>query len=457
MKRRELLLAAPALLLGSRALAMPLPFPVLFGGKPRWAIDMDLATDYTIGRDYQSVRGMFPLGVDTHSGEINSLAPSGIYQSFPANTPVRTGLGLQTVPTRTNSEFHSINDYENAYWEKATGLVEVEDFAPDPPNNTNCLSKLSELAGTGSHHIHASTGRLTPVVSTVYTMSWVVNPTGGDRYVQLTFWLAGFGATAYCNFDLYDRVYSAAAGISRAAITQLGNGDLLIEASAAATATGASGCQLAFVSGLGAAWAESYTVAPGSEEHLWIGNCQIEAGAFASPPIYTTSAAVTVNGNQQVISGLGTQLAVGVAGIVQINALQAGASGVRALSINDGTGSNRLEITWDASAVNLICTTGGVSQAVVSLPTSTPSTGVITIAFAGTGNYVTGRIVGQSAASVDTTITWPVVDRLALAGVGNTVASNMYAFTRKLALKFGPQDASTFAAMYDRAVLAAAA
>ena len=45
----------------------------------------------------------FPPGVDTHAQAINALNSGGSYLSYPANVPVRTDLGLQTVPTRTNS------------------------------------------------------------------------------------------------------------------------------------------------------------------------------------------------------------------------------------------------------------------------------------------------------------------------------------------------------------------
>lgn len=342
---------------------MPTPaFPVLFGGGiPRWAIGADLATDYTIQRDYAPIRGMFPPGVDTHAQTIYASTPSGVYQPFAANVPVITGLGLQTVPTRTNLFLNSFS---------------------------------------------VATQTVTVANGTVYTVS-----------------ITGSGS-----------------------ITLSGAGTGTVVAGSPVTFTAGSTSLTCTVSG-----------SPST--------CNVEAGGFATSPIQTAGASATVNGNQQVLSGLGSQLATGVAGLLQFRNLQPGVAGGFAslLSVSDGTSNNTPLHLYRNQTGFFFCDgrAAGVAQFNINVPPTQALDQLLTFVFcvAGSGTgYAKVQMVGQSDIAADTSVTWPAVDRVNI-GVGGSGGTPGYQFARKLALRFlrASDDPTTvFAQMFAQAQLAAA-
>jgi len=189
---------------------------------------------------------------------------------------------------------------------------------------------------------------------------------------------------------------------------------------------------------------------------------QLELGAFSSPPILTTGNISTVAGNQQVITGLGTQLTTGLAGFVQFNTLGlAGIAGEVIFSLSDGTNSNAFRIEYGSSGALRIGTTvaGGGSILTPNL-SSASFTGLLTCAFIMSGSQVSGRIVGQTQQNHPSPAVPIGLDRLALGGRGYTIASNIYGRTRKISLDYlapGDDPAAAFANAYAKAQLAAAA
>lgn len=194
-----------------------------------------------------------------------------------ASNATRTNAqGLITYAPH-NLELYS-QTFANAFWDKAGGLVTVADNFTTAPDGTTTATKWSEAAGTGSHHIHDAAGNFTPVVGQAYTMSMYLKQTetNPDRYVQMVFWLAGFPATAYANFDMQTGAIAfQGAGLTSATITPENNGWYRLSISAVATATGASGWQAAFISNANAARAESYTVTAGNEESYYLWGAQV--------------------------------------------------------------------------------------------------------------------------------------------------------------------------------------
>jgi hypothetical protein len=182
---------------------------------------------------------------------------------------------------------------------------------------------------------------------------------------------------------------------------------------------------------------------------------QMELGAFASAPILTTSGAAAVNGNQQVVDLTG-RLSAGVGGIMQVNVLQPNSTvAARLFEISDGTSLNRFAIYGGATGVEAIMSAGGVSQGVVT-DTGSVFTGLLTIAFAAANNFFTFQIVGRSALTPDTVATYPAMSSLGIMGRGYNASDNTYGQTRRLALRFGAQNASTFADLVAKATILAA-
>ncbi len=225
---------------------------------------------------------------------------SGVYSTTLSDgTPIPSSelLGCMIEPAFTQLTLHN-QDITDAYWEKASGLVSATDNSAVAPDGTTTACLLSELAGTGSHHLHEVTGPFTPVIATSYVMATFVKrpASSADRYVQLAFWAGGFGSNAFVNFDLQDLVAGGVgSSITGYGVQEYPNGWLMIWAKAPATATTLSGFQLAFVSSLAAVRAESYTVAGGSEESLYIWRPYVIAGYHPVLPLTTTTANVTKN------------------------------------------------------------------------------------------------------------------------------------------------------------------
>lgn len=421
------------------------------GKWPSWMADMDMGWDFTRDRKYNSLDP-----TDTHASTIYAPNAAGVYTPYAANVLTRTDLGLQTVPTRTNSILN------NSMVGAVNGVIGSGGQAPTgwSPSATGLTRTI---VGTGTENglpyidikLDGTTGSTVGDVS--FTGLSAVAAVNGQTWTTSCFFkLVGGSLTNVSSITMSVQQWTSAPAF----ISSLTGSDIkstitssIVRAASVVTTNAASVAYLRpnVIFGWPSGVVIDFTIrlyAP-----------QLELGAFASPPILTTTAAVTVNGNQQVISGLDTQLAVGVAGVVQATYLQLGTGLTeRFLDINDGTANNRFLLAQNATVFLAIATAGGVQQAGIT-DAYVPSIGnVLTIAFALGTNYSNFRIVGRASPTPDTSVTYPSgMTQLAISGRGFDVTPNRYGYTRKLALKFGPQDAWTFAQMYALAQIAAAA
>ena len=190
------------------------------------------------------------------------------------------------VSSQRNLESYT-QDFTNAFWDKVGGGVTATASFTTAPDGTLTGNKITEVGGGGVvvHHIHDQTGAYVPVVGQKYTMSTFIKrpPTNADQYAQLAFWVAGFGSNAYVNFDIENvRVGGIGSSITEYGIQDAGNGWYRLWASATATATGASGWQVCFISSLLASRAQPYSVPLGQEGGFYIWGAQVEKGVLTS-------------------------------------------------------------------------------------------------------------------------------------------------------------------------------
>lgn len=400
-------------------------------GVPAWAFGTDLWKDFTVPR------GTLADPTDTHASTIYAPNAAGVYAPFAANVLTRTDLGLQTVPTRTNVALQS-QTFDNASWVKTRTTVTAD--ATISPDGALTSDALIEDTATGTHTLFQSAGSATGT----YTFS-VFAKANGRRYAVIGIGDASVAADNAL-FDLQTgTVVSTGASVS-SSITAVSNGFYRCAVTKTVAATSINP-GVAFRTDTAATTSQSYTGDGVSGAYLW--QAQLEVGAFASPPIVTTGSSATVNGNQQVIDLTG-RLATGVAGIVQFNWLVDNNSSTPIpLDFYDGTQANRVML-YITTGPSLRLTSSGGGD--ISLGTIAP--GLVTVAFAASSGFMNGRVVGNSLGS-SASITYPTVDRVSLGGLGSSVAQNNYSFSRKLALSFGPQDATTLNATYARAQIAA--
>jgi hypothetical protein len=251
--------------------------------------------EYIVGvaNDGTAIKGFSPTTlISTASLTISSaslapfIQPSGSFVvngttiNITGNTPPPNTTSTIYIASQRNLESYT-QDFTNAFWDKVGGGVTATASVTIAPDGTLTGNQITEVGGGGvvAHHIHDLVGSYTPSIGTTYYMSaYIKRPAvKADDYAQLTFWSAGFGVNAYVNYNITKTtIGTTGSAIVDKGITNVGNDWYRIYASAVATATGASGWQVCFVSSPSASRAESYTVPLGSEESFYLWGAQVE-------------------------------------------------------------------------------------------------------------------------------------------------------------------------------------
>lgn len=378
--------------------------------RPGWAVGMDLAYDFVSDRKF----GPALPPSDTHAQTIYAPNAVGLYTPYAANVLTRTDLGLQTVPTRTNLALRS-TDLSVSPWQTSKGAPTSVTVTPNyatAPDGTMTATRIQFVVPSS----YAIRQQNITVTAAQYTLSVYMKSTDGSTI------------TVYSGDDT------------------VGGGD---------TAKTVTGQWQRFTDVITyPSTSGKFMINAIADADVLVWQAQYELGAFASPPILTTGSAATVNGNQQVIS-LPTQLAVGVAGFIQVDLKNIGVSTLQILSFENIDNANALRIRNQSN--NLAAQMINSSVSILTTSDGALATGIQTIAFAFSSAYQAIQIVGGALVSGNPGVYPSGLLRAGIGGNSHDAAANMYQYTRKLALKFGPQDAGTFAQMYDRAQLMASA
>lgn len=234
---------------------------------------IDKATLLTTPNAYMEGK-LFSIIPDTGAGDMNVIS------STINKTRVNDKGYLEIGPKNLLSYTRAFND---PYWDKS--FITVTDNTVASPDGNINASILTEVAGTSSFHLHELNGSFTPSIGTIYTMScYVKKPlTSADRYVQLPFWLGGFGLEAYANFDLQTLTKgTAGSSIISSSIESDTNDWIRISVTAAATTTTLSGFQISFVPSATATRTEPYTAIAGNENSLYFYGPQVEINSFVT-------------------------------------------------------------------------------------------------------------------------------------------------------------------------------
>lgn len=317
------------------------------------SLNLQFATDKTL----TARKG--PTPTFTRASTATFVGSNGLIQSaaindarFDHNPTTLASLGLRMEQGTTNLTKRSDNDFSNAYWDStANNVTAVDSVTTSPTGVASTASSITEIAGVSvTRHIHQATGEFTPAASSAYTMSaWVKQPpTDPVRYVQLAFWVAGFGSTAYMNYDIQTGVVgTGGAGITASSIVAYPNGWYRISATATSLASPASsGFQLGFSTTSGAVRTEAYTVvSPLKSIYLW--GAQVELSSFPTSYIPTTTSQLTRSADICSITGSdftsfynqseGTIVGSGSTNQPTTNA------GAELFRSSDGTNNNRIQ------------------------------------------------------------------------------------------------------------------
>lgn len=409
------------------------------GTIPSWAQGSDMWWDFTANNGFPS-----SLLSSTHAQSIYADDSSGVYSSFSANTVVRTNKGVQTVPTRTNlfANTADLDGYLNTNADK----VSITQNLPGPDGSANQAATFTVI-GTNE-------GRLRNITvandSSTYALSFFVKKTTGTpaNYPGVFSPLTGGtgGASIVIVVDTTAGTANSSGSPGNLTITSYGQW-WRVSWTITNNSTGNTTLGFRLYPAFNLNGSTTFNAsATGSAVFAWP---QIEVGGFASPPILTSGSAAAVSGPQQVID-IGSRAALGVGGVIQVDVKDPGSNYVRLFETYDVAGAqNRVSFLYVVGRLRLEMYVAAAQQA--SLDLGAWPSGLTSIVFAAGSNYVQGCIVGGALPTADTVATYPALDRVAIGGLGSSAGQNAYQLTKRLALKFGPQDATTFADLYSKA------
>jgi hypothetical protein len=362
---------------------------------------------------------------------------SGVITTAAANVPrfdhnpsTLQPLGLLIEEQRTNLFLQS-QDFATSWTPNNTTVSANTVAAPD---GTTTADTIVETTATGSHNIYQP---VNVTSGSAYAHSVFVkkgNGVSARNFVQLGFQNAQFGSNSYANFDIVNgTVTVTGAGLTSASITSVGNNWWRCSIVDTATSSASTSVIISLITTGTGANQESYTGTTDANIFLW--GAQLEAGAFPTSYIPTTTTALTRNAD--VASMTGTNFSSWYnqsEGTFFAEATSAWASG-NIVGSSDGTNNNRIFLgIASGPASRLLITTLGSSVASITVPYTLNT--VVKGAGAykeNSSQYAANGVLGVE----DTVCTIPTVNRLSIGT--NTTASDFFlnGYIRRLA--FYPQ------------------
>ena len=374
-----------------------------------------LALDFTTGILDPRVTVTRALNTATR---VNS---SGFIETVNADLPrfdydpvTLVSKGLLIEETRIN-----ILPYSNDFRDTATAgstrpwvydNATIVPAAAVSPDGTQNASKLMENAASSAHAVRQT---VTTVAATTYAPSIFVKGDGSGRNARVYAYQSSspFTSVGFVTVNLANGAVLAGSGT----VVPWGNGWYRVSFAGAAPSTGTI-----FRVDVANGTSTNYQGDGTSGIYLW--GAQLEAGAFATSYIPTTTTSLTRNADA--VSMTGTNFsdwynATEGAFLVEVLSPK-GNSFARALSINDNTPSNEISLQRNAATSRAFITTSGSSQASFSLGAwADTALGTAVIAYK-LDNCAAAFNGG--AASTDATVTVPTVTQAFIGSLTGTSA-----------------------------------
>lgn len=311
--------------------------------------------------------GDFTATRATTATRINS---SGLVESVALNVPrLDYSLGgcpnILLEPQRTNLALQS-SSFDNAVWDKNNTTVAANStISPSGIQDADTIQRDGVLSSlTLAQDISVTSG-------VTYTLS-VYAKKNTNNFIQITGRSTSFALTSFANFDLNNGVVGTVGATATATITNVGNGWYRCTATMAATATSSVDSMMVhLITSASAVRLEPTTLS--TSVFLW--GAQLEAGAYATSFIPTTTASVTRN--QDVVIKTGVSSLIGQAqGTLFLEARSFNFLGNGAgerISLTDGTFNNRINIDlFTGGNVQMVA-----SNSVTGLSGTISATGVV--------------------------------------------------------------------------------
>ena len=379
-----------------------------------------LATStYTTTSTMQTYQGDGTSGVYIWGAQLEQSSTANTYAAttaaasgaprFDYDPVAKTPKGLLIEETRTNLLTYS-QDFTNAAW--IGGQVSVTANSTTAPDGTSTASKIT---GSGTSSQHAIRQGVTTTAGLV-TYS-IYAKAGTNNYLQL---LTNNDSNAFANFDLSAGVIGTVGSTVTASIVSVGSSWYRCSISGNLVSN-----SMWYVTLITASNATRYEINSLSTT-LYLWGAQIEAGAFATSYIPTTSATVQRGADNASMTGTNFSswwnASQGTVFVQSDTTLISGYLNPYAASISDGTVNNRIAMIFtnsiaNGSAFSNSIYSGGVQQGAASKaysPAVSALKGAMTYAtnsFAITGNGLTAAT--SASGSV------PTVNQIAIGSLIN--------------------------------------
>lgn len=305
----------------------------------------------------------------TRSTTATFVGSDGLIQSSAINAPrfdynpvTLAPRGLLIEEQRVNLLLYS-EQFDNAGWTK-TGASVTANATTSPDGTANA----DRLTADGILTNHSAQQTVT-YTAAAHTLS-VYAKRDTNNFVQVRFGVAA-SAQGFVNFDLNaGTVGTIGATVSSASITPAGNGWYRC-AITATTAAVSSNAGFYIVASATSGSAETNTLTTS----VFLYGAQLEAGAFATSVIPTTTAQVTRAADVAVMTGTNFSSWYNQSEgtiVAQASTQRTTGAAVRVLQIDDGTTDNRHSISFDGTSpsttFNAATIVSAVSQASFALP-----------------------------------------------------------------------------------------
>jgi hypothetical protein len=272
------------------------------------------------------------------------------------------------------------------------------------PNGAINADLITASAGSGYHEVDSANVSITS--GTTYTVTLFAKA-GTHNFVQIYLPTTLFGSTAFANFNVSTGVVGTkGASVISSSIAPYANGFYRLQMTLAATATGTNGVfiQLAAsaTSGKGANWSAAGT------ETIYLWGAQLEAGAFATSYIPTTTAALTRNADVATMTGTDFSDWFNASeGSFVVKTGTLNGSSASGFSIDNGTSSNQIIVPYNNSKCFVVLD-GGAVQVNAGGSIASGNCSVIYKA----NDFYTARNAG--GADTDTSGTVPTVSQMGI-------------------------------------------
>lgn len=341
---------------------------------------------------------------------------------FDHNPVTGESLGLLIEEQRTNLLLRS-QEFDNAYWSKAEGAVSAN--AAVAPDGTLTADKLFERTGLATHAVYRGSLSFT---ATAHTLS--IRAKAGERNF---IWVRANHSTSTSSGAIFDLTTGGTSSVENctASSKPLGNGWFECSITFTPTTT-ASGVVYAYVRS--SANTSMYTGDGYSGIYIW--GAQLEAGAFATSYIPTTTSQVTRSADHAVMTGSNFSSwyrqdeGSFVAKFSVNNAVTSASKTI--LNVNDGSENNRIWLRISQTVVDFVVSAVGQGQ--VDTPgfnyVSSGLTATVSIAYK-KDDFVCA--MDPFSPQTDTSGLVPVCDRLNIGSRLTAGSETLHGHIRKIA------------------------